>query len=166
MKMSAFLISLFFAHQVWAIDYVYLVAPKTVTISNEAGTSCLAAQNGQKGDINGPHIRMPATIANPQSRTFFATSFRIVIFLKGEVHTCDFKGEDLKALGLPSFGVPSGYQATTACELACGDLKIPAGKKAFATLEVNGYLKLPLDENKTVFQETSFEIVNPATTNP
>lgn len=166
MKVFVLFISLFFTSPVWAIDYVYLVAPKTVTLSNESSTSCLAAQKGQTNDVSAPHIRLPATVANPQARTFIPTSFRIIVFVKGDVQTCEFKGDALLALGLPSFGIPTGYQATTSCDLVCGDLKIPVGKKAFATLEVNGYLKLPLDENKTVFQETSFEIISPASTTP
>lgn len=166
MKTLSVVLVLLMASSAWALDVVYLVTPKEVVVEKTVGTSCLAAQNGASADLQSPHVRIPVTVANPQQATFFPTRLKLVVFAKGEIQECDFKDEELASLGFPSFGVPHGYQATTACELTCGGLKISEGKKAFAIVEVYGYLKLPLDNNKAVFQETSLEINNPVSEVP
>lgn len=138
---------------------IYLVAPKSLTVKNESGTSCLAEKNGQVADLAAPHVRFPVTLANPERSSFVPASFRIVIFVKGQPLTCDIGGEVMKASGM-GFPVPYGYQMTSSCDIGCGDIQIPVGKKYYGTVEVFGHFLLPDGTKKTAFQEASIEVSN------
>jgi hypothetical protein len=163
MRFLVVLSSILFALPTWAVG-IYLVAPKTVTVNNSAGVSCLAAQQGQGADLTAPHLRMPVTIANPQRATFVPNSFRVVIFTKGEPQTCEVSGEAMKAMGM-GLPIPYGYQMTSSCDLGCGHLNIPVNRKFFATVEVYGDFVFENGTKKTEFQETSFEVLNFGTAN-
>ncbi|KYG61542.1 hypothetical protein AZI86_17700 [Bdellovibrio bacteriovorus] len=157
MKWIVLAVSVLFSIPSWAS--IYLVAPRTVVVQNQAGVSCFAEKNAAAADLAAPHFRIPVTLANPQRASFTPTSFRIFVFNKGQIHTCEFSGEVMHAsgMGLP---IPYGYQMTSSCDLGCGGIDVPAGKKLTATLEVIGEWVFADGTKKAGFQETSFEVTN------
>lgn len=157
MKLIVLAVSVLFSVPSWAS--VYLVAPRTVVVQNQTGVSCLAEKNAAQADLAAPHFRIPVTLANPQRASFTPTSFRIYVFNKGQIHTCEYSGEVMHASGM-GFPVPYGYQMTSTCDLGCGGITVPAGKTLTATLEVIGEWNFADGTKKAGFQETSFAVTN------